>query len=128
MGGTTVSTFLADLDIWPLVVMLLPYFFLFRKHGNEVRRKRLASLYHAIIVFLVTACAGAVVAFGLTDAFLLVVVLVLSVASWVFRSHVFPYRLSCPGCGRAYNLLSEDLRTVYVLDDHLCEACRGSSE
>lgn len=128
MSGTTVSAFLADLDIWPLVIMLLPYFFLFRKYGNEVRRKRLASLYHAIIVFLITASGAAVVAFELSDAYLLGAVVVLSLAAWVFRRHVFPYQLTCPGCGRTYNLLSSDLRTVYVLDDHLCEACRTPSE
>jgi hypothetical protein len=128
MTGTTVSSFIADLDIWPLLVMLLPYLFLFRRRGNEVKRKRIASLSHAIIVFLITMAAGAVMSFGLSDAYLFGAVLVIAIAASILRRHVFPYQMSCPGCGRKYKLFSEDMKIVYVMDDNLCDDCRPPSE
>ena len=124
MTGTTVSEWIASLDIWPLVVMLIPYFFVFRRYGDEVRTKRLASLFHAIGLFFVTATAAAVVALELTDAYLLVALLLVASAAYVFRARVFPYRLSCPRCGHAYNVFSSDMKIVYVMDDHLCDQCR----
>ncbi|MFW5690150.1 MAG: hypothetical protein ACOC1U_11315, partial [Spirochaetota bacterium] len=115
-------------DIWPLVVMLVPYFFIFRKHGNEARTKRLASLYQAIAVFIVTTAAAAVVAFDLTDAHLTGAVVLVAIAAYALRRHLVPYQFSCPECGRAYNLFSEDLRIVYVMDDNLCDSCRSAAE
>ena len=126
MTGNTLSTWIADLDIWPLVVMLLPYFFLFRKHGAEVRVKRLASLYHALMVFVITSAAGLIAALDLTDTWLAPAVGVVAIAAYVLRRQVFPYRLSCPGCGRAYNPFSADLKVIYVMDDDLCDACRST--
>ncbi|MFW5880131.1 MAG: hypothetical protein ACOCU9_00725 [Spirochaetota bacterium] len=80
------------------------------------------------LVFLVTTSAVAVVLFDLSDAYLLAAVFVVSLAAWLLRKQVFPYRLSCPQCGRRLSILSPDALTIYAMDDNLCDECRPASE
>jgi hypothetical protein len=122
--GNAVSQWIGDLGIWPLVVMVVPSIMLFRKRGREAIRKQKATLYHAIIVFLVCAAATVIVSRELSDLYLAGAVVVIAVGAVVLRKHVFPYRLRCPECGRRHDLFSREIRNVYVMDDNLCDACR----
>ncbi len=128
MTGMAVSEWIASLDIWPLVVMLLPYFFLFRSHGQESKAKRFASLSHAIAVFAITSVAALVLALGLSDAYLFAAIALVAAGAYALRERMFPYRLSCPQCGRKYELFTSDFRIVYLMDDHLCDDCRALNE
>jgi len=78
-------------------------------------------------VFLVTVIAGTVANFGLTDTYLLLGVAVVAVAAYVLRKRMFPYRLTCPTCGRKHDIFSAEFKNVYVMDDDLCDACRAES-
>lgn len=127
MNGTAVSQWIAELGIWPLIVMLLPSLMLFRKHGPAANRKRLASLYQAIAVFLVTIVAGTVTNFGLTDIYLVPGVAAVAVGAYLLRKRMFPYRLTCPACGRKHDIFTGEFKNVYVMDDDLCDACRDAS-
>ncbi len=127
MNGTAVSQWITDLGIWPLIVMLLPNLMLFRKLGQAATKKRTASLYQAIAVFLVTIVAGTVTNFGLTDTYLVVGVAVVAVAAYLLRKRMFPYRSTCPECGRKHNIFSAEFKNIYVMDDDLCDACRTAS-
>lgn len=127
MSGTVVSQWIAELGIWPLIVMLLPSLMLFRKHGPAANRKRLASLYQAIAVFLVTIVAGTVTNFGLTDIYLVPGVAAVAVGAYLLRKRMFPYRLTCPACGRKHEIFTGEFKNVYVMDDDLCDACRNAS-
>ncbi|MFW6288961.1 MAG: hypothetical protein ACOC2Q_04190 [Spirochaetota bacterium] len=123
-----VSEWIAGLDIWPLVLMLIPYFFLFRSRGQESREKRFASLAHAIAVFAITSVAALVLALGLTDAYLFAAIALVAALAYALRERVFPYRLSCPQCNRRYELFTSDFKIVYLMDDHLCDDCRAANE
>ena len=127
MNGTAISQWITGLGIWPLVIMLLPNLMVFRKHGQAATKKRTASLYQAIAVFLVTVIAGIVANFGLTDTYLLLGVAVVAVAAYLLRKRMFPYRLNCPTCGRKHDIFSAEFKNVYVMDDDLCDACRAES-
>lgn len=127
MNGTAVSQWITDLGIWPLIVMLLPNLMLFRKQGQASTKKRTASLYQAIAVFLVTIVAGTVTNFGLTDTYLVVGVAVVAVAAYLLRNRMFPYRSTCPECGRKHDIFSAEFKNIYVMDDDLCDACRTAS-
>ena len=127
MNGTAVSQWIMELGIWPLVVMVLPNLMVFRKYGPAATKKRVASIYQAIAVFLVTLVAGGVVNFGLTDASLFVGIAVIAAGAYLLRKQMFPYRLTCPECDRKHNILSGEIKNVYVMDDHLCDACRTAS-
>lgn len=124
MNQTVISQTIADAGIWPLVVMLVPYVLIFRRHGAEANKKRLASLLHAIAVFLVTIGATIIMSLGLSDIYLLIPIIGIALGSYFARAQMFPYRLTCPSCGKRYNLLSDDFKIVYVMDDNLCEDCR----
>jgi 8-oxo-dGTP diphosphatase len=126
MDGTAVSTWIADLGIWPLVVMVLPTVFLFRRHGAGNGRKRLASLYQAIGVFLISTIAATVIALDLTDIYLLGGVLVIGLVAFLLRRRVFPYRRTCPECGHEHKIFTEEFKNIYVMDDDLCDNCRAT--
>jgi len=125
MGNTAISEWIAGLGVYPLLVMLVPSITLFRKRGREVMVKQTASVLHAIIVFLITAAAMAIVAYELSDLLMIPVVLVIGGAAYLLRKRVFPYRLTCPECGRRHALFSAEFRNVYVMDDSLCNECRA---
>jgi hypothetical protein len=128
MNGMAASEWIAGLDVWPLVVMLIPYFFLFRSRGQESKAKRFASLSHAIAVFVITSVAALVLALGLTDAYLFAAIVLVAAGAYALRERMFPYRLSCPQCNRKYELFTADFRIVYLMDDHLCDDCRAANE
>jgi 8-oxo-dGTP diphosphatase len=121
MNGNEISLWITGLKMWPLIVVLVPNL-LFRKYGKAASRKRMASLYHAIAVFLITTTAGFIVARELTDKYLLAGTALVIVLMVVFRKRVFPYRLTCAGCSKRL-----DSKTIYFLDDNLCPACLAAT-
>jgi 8-oxo-dGTP diphosphatase len=120
MNGNEISLWIFGLKMWPLVVVLVPNL-LFRKYGKAASRKRMASLYHAIAMFLITTTAGFVVAKNLTDIYLLAGTALVVILMVVFRDRAVPYRLTCAGCNTKL-----ELKTIYFLDDDLCPACLAS--
>jgi len=122
MHGNDISLWIAELKLWPLIVVLALNL-LFRKYGAAATRKRMSSLYHAIAVFLIISMAGFVVARGLTDIYLYAGVAVVVVLFIIFRKRVFPYQLSCPLCH-----VRLDFKTIYFIDDNLCASCRDGEK
>lgn len=106
--------------------MVLPNLLVFRKYGRAAMKKRVASVYHAIAVFLITIVAASVVSFGLSDYYLALGVGVIGIAAYLLRKRMFPYRLTCPKCGRKHDLFSAEFKNVYVMDDDLCDVCRAA--
>jgi len=119
LNGTTVSAWIAQAGIWPLIVVLVPNL-MFRRYGQAAVKKRMASLLQAIAVFVITTLAAFVMERELTDLVLFIGILIVAVALYILRDKVFPYRLSCPECG-----VRLDFRTIYFMDDHLCVDCRA---
>ena len=127
MSGTAISQWIADLGIWPLIVMLLPNLMLFRKHGQAAAKKRIASLYQDNAVFTDMVVLCVVATFELTDTYLFFAAVVVAAGAYLLRKKMFPYRLTCPECDRKHDLFSSEFKNVYVMDDHLCDACRTAS-
>lgn len=119
MNGLTISAWIADLGIWPLVVVLVPNL-MFRKYGQGASKKRMSSLFQAIAVFLITTVAAFVVERQLSDKYLLAGIAVVIVVLVIFREKVFPYRLTCVECDDKL-----DLKTIYFMDDNLCVSCHS---
>ena len=124
MENAVVSKWVFDLGIWPLLLSLLPYLLIFRRHGKEAIRKQTASLLHTVAIFLISTAAGLISLVDASDLFLLLAVAVVGTLLYIFRSRTFPYRLTCPECGHRHNLLSAEIQNTYVMDDDLCEECR----
>ena len=119
MNGNTVSVWIAELKMWPLIVVLIPNL-MFRRYGQAAGKKRMSSLFQAITVFLITTIAQLVAARGLTDNYLYIGVAVVAVLLYIFRERVFPYRLSCAECDARL-----DFKTIYFMDDNLCTDCHS---
>ncbi|MDF1566436.1 MAG: hypothetical protein P1P77_00290 [Spirochaetaceae bacterium] len=122
MNGNAISIWIAELGIWPLVVVLVPNL-MFRKYGQSAGKKRMASLLQAIAVFVITTAAAFVVERELTDIYLFGAVAVVAVVLFLYRGKVFPYRLTCAECETKL-----DFRTIYFMDDNLCVDCRRKKD
>lgn len=120
MDNNTVSLWIAGLGIWPLVIVLVPNLF-FRRYKQPTSKKRMASLYQAIAVFIITTVAAFIADRGLTDVYLYAGILIVAVILFFMRARVFPYRLNCGKCG-----IRLDMRAIYFMDDNLCETCRSA--
>ena len=122
MTGNTVSLWVAELGIWPLVVVLLPNL-LFRRYGQQAGTKRMASLYQAIAIFAITTAASFVSVRELTDFYFFIAVGVVIVVVLLLRKRIFPYRLTCVECDAKL-----DFETIYFRDANLCISCRKAAE
>ncbi len=120
MTSNTVSIWVASLDIWPLVIVLVPNL-MFRRYGNRSGKKRMASLLQAIAVFAITTGAGFVAVRELTDLYFYIITAVVIVVLVIFRAKVFPYRRSCIACGAKL-----DIETIYFREPDLCISCRAA--
>ena len=121
MTGNQVSLWIADLGVWPLIVVLIPNLF-FRRYGSGGGPKRMASLYQAIATFAITTTAAFIAERRLTDLYLYLGIAAVAAVLIIFRSRVFPYRRTCPECGTRL-----DIKTIYFIDSHLCPPCRSKT-
>jgi len=118
----TVSLWVAELGIWPLIAVLVPNL-MFRRFGQATAEKRKASLYQAIAVFLITTLAASVVKSELTDIYFYVGLVVILLVLIILRGKIFPYRLNCVSCEG-----SLDIKTIYFMDNNLCVDCRAKKD
>ncbi len=114
-----VSSWLAGLGIWPLVIVLIPNL-LFRKYGQSAGKKRMSSLFQAIAVFVITTVAAFIVEKELSDKYLFLAVAIVAIVLYMLRARVFPYKLKCVECDTAL-----DFKTIYFMDDNLCTDCHS---
>ena len=128
MTSIAVSRWIADLGIWPLIVVLFPYVIVLRRRGPESQKKKVATVIHAVGLFVLLVAAATIIEFGLSDLLLVPVVAALAAAGYRYRDRAFPYRLSCPECGARHAILSEGFTNFYAMDDNLCDDCRGKRE
>lgn len=118
MDTLKISSLLLDSGLWPLIVVLVINL-TFRKYGKAAAVKRMACLYHALAVFVITSLAALIVKWHLNDLYLgLGTILVIAVMI-VCKKQVFPYRRTCAACSTQL-----DLKTIYYMDDNLCSLCR----
>jgi len=105
--------------------MLVPVVFILKRHGRAAQSKRVAALMQAIAVFVFTSCAAIILATGLTDIYLVPALLAVAIAAYLLRKRMFPYRLTCPACGKRHDLFTADFKNIYIYDDNLCVDCRS---
>jgi len=118
MNTDAVSQWIARFGLWPLIVVLIPHLMFF-SYGQAMGKKRRASLYQAIVIFLITILAAFIVEYGLRDIHFYAGLAVVLLASAVFRKKLFPYRLNCADCERGLNI-----KAIYFIDGNLCVDCR----
>ncbi len=117
----SVSSWIFNLGMWPLIVALVLNL-MFRRYGKAAIKKRMASLYHTLSVFAVTAMAAFIVQKGLNDTILAIGVLIVLGVLIILRKKAFPYQLTCAECATRL-----DIQTIYFMDNNLCSNCNALS-
>ena len=70
------------MGLWPLIVFIVPNLF-FRKYNSKSAKKRLANLYQAITVFVITTSAAFIADKKAGDKYLFLVIAVLAVLLYI---------------------------------------------
>jgi 8-oxo-dGTP diphosphatase len=89
-----------------------------RRYQKTSQRKRLATLYLAILVLAWMVLVIVVVAFGWPDWLLIPFTLALAGVGAVFHRHTFPFRFRCARCGKQL-----EAKRIVFFDSNTCEAC-----
>lgn len=112
-----VSGFVVAYFYW-LFIAILVVNLLQRKYRKEVLKKRAATLYIAVAVFLFYIYAYGVIHFNLSDLFLLPYVAVAATLFTVYRRTLFPFAYRCRRCRQPM-----DYSRILYFDSNLCASC-----
>ncbi|MFP4300399.1 MAG: hypothetical protein ACLFQZ_00095 [Spirochaetaceae bacterium] len=94
-----ISNFIAEHFFWVFLAVFFLNLLQKRRH-ERAQRKRFATLYLGSAVFLIYVAGLSIVEFGLTDIWLLPVVLIVGGVLYRYREHTFPFTLYCRETGQ----------------------------
>jgi hypothetical protein len=117
-----VAKFIADNFYWVFLGVLAMNVFS-RKHQRTARKKRMAILFLAIIIFGLYCAGILIVQFELSDYLLLIYVAIAAPIMYIFREKILPFRFKCREC-RA----SMDFNDIAFHDSNLCAKCRERAQ
>ncbi len=89
-----------------------------RKQRERGMKKRSATLYQAILVFILYVGASVIKAEGLEPKWIIVPLAVIAVALYFFRERIIPYKTKCINCGARL-----DMNQMFLYDANLCSKC-----
>jgi len=117
-----ISEFVVKYFNWVFLALLALNLFQ-RRYGAKARKKRFATLYIAIAVFLFFTLANSLVSFKLPEWLLLAYLPVIGIAGWFLRDHLFPFRFKCSSCSATLNF------DQFIFNDaNLCTDCAAKAE
>ena len=119
---TPVSSYLAESLQWVFIAVLVLNMTQ-RRHQTYAERKRFATLYIALLVFVLFLTSQAVVLYGGRDWMLVPVVVVLVGVGYYFRSRVWPFRLHCVKTGKRLTW-----QEIMYHDSNVCEEARNTED
>lgn len=117
-----VSNFIVSYFYW-LFLAILVVNLMQRRYRAKAQRKRFATLYIAILVFVLYIYAFTLIRFNLSDWLLLIYGGAAGVLIGVYRRAFLPFALHCVSCGAT---LPFD-RVVYA-DNNLCADCEAKAD
>lgn len=117
-----VAKFIADNFYWVFLGVLALNVFS-RKHQRTARKKRMAILFLAIIIFGLYCTGILIVQFGLSDYLLLLYAAVAAPIMYIFREKILPFRFKCRTCSA-----SMDFNDIAFHDSNQCAKCREKEE
>ena len=112
-----VSKFIVDNFYW-LLLAILALNEMQRRYRAEVAKKRLATLYLAIMVFVLYMYAYGLIRLNLTDLLLLAYLALAAALIDVFRKTFLPFKLRCTDCGKSLSF-----NNVMFSDSNRCDSC-----
>ncbi len=115
--GNPVSQFVSQNFYWVFIAILVVNL-LQRKYRRAAFKKRNATLYLAIAVFLFSVCAVGIVSLKISDYYLLIYAGIAIPVFIVFRKTLLPFTLRCRDCRETL-----DFNRVLYADSNLCANC-----
>ncbi len=89
-----------------------------RRHGRLAEKKRFATLYLAIAVFLLQLWSGFIHMQGFSDIWLIPGTLVVFGIVIYFRQYTFPFRFLCKASGKRLDMKTFLYRDSNILDEY----------
>lgn len=106
------ANWVAERFYWAMIIILIINL-MQRRYQNTAQKKRFATLYLAMGVFVVYVAAELVRNYGMTDLVFLIVAVAVVAVLVVFRSRTFPFRLRSSRDGRWHTF-----NEILFDDDH----------
>lgn len=106
--------------LYYLLIALLVFNLLQRKHLKTGAKKRQATLYLAIVVLVLMTAAVLIMRFNFSESLLLPVILSAALLVFSKRDRFIPFQINCLKCGQRLGWQ----RFLYH-DSNLCEPCES---
>lgn len=117
-----ISEFIAG-NFYYLFLAILVVNLFQRKHQKKSPKKRFATLFLAIGVFIFYTAAQLFRNFEISDAFLFPVAAVIIYVFYRYRERLFPFTTKCKKCGKTL-----DYNQILFNDSNLCGDCEEPEE
>ncbi|MDC7233497.1 MAG: hypothetical protein PQJ58_09715 [Spirochaetales bacterium] len=89
-----------------------------RRYRERGTKKRSATLYQAILIFIVYIGATVIREEGFEVKWIIVPLAVVAAAIYFFRDRILPYKRNCVNCGAKLNM-----NQIFLFDANLCADC-----
>lgn len=89
-----------------------------RRYRGRGAGKRSATLYQAILIFIVYIGATVIREEGFEVKWIIIPLAVVAAAIYFFRDRILPYKRNCVNCGAKLNM-----NQIFLYDANLCEKC-----
>ena len=113
----TVTTFVSKNILYLLLAVLVLNMFQ-RRYQKHAQKKRIATLYIAILVLALMVGTALIEYLDLPDILFLPLLAALVLIGYRFRKQVFPFRLNCRLCGERLSG-----KRILFFDSNTCEKC-----
>lgn len=117
-----ISQFIVEYFNWVFLGILALNLFQ-RRQGKNAQKKRYASLYIAIGVFLVYTFANGLLYFKLAEWYLAPFGIAIVAGAFLLRKWLFPFRIRCASCAKALTF-----EQIVYRDSNLCDDCTPKIE
>ncbi|HUX20172.1 MAG TPA: hypothetical protein VMW69_02965 [Spirochaetia bacterium] len=117
-----VSNFIVSYFYWVFLAILVVNL-MQRRYREKAQRKRFASLYIAILVFVLYIYAFGVIRLNVSELFLLIYAAAAGLLLWSYRKTFLPFSFRCRSCKKP---LTFD-RFAYA-DSNLCAECQEKAD
>ncbi len=91
---------------------------LVQRHRGRGNTKRTATVFQAILVFIIYIGAMVIQEEGLEKKWIAIPFAVVALALYLFRPRILPYKLHCRNCGTRLTASQ-----IFMHDSNLCAAC-----
>ena len=89
-----------------------------RRYRGRGTKKRSATLYQAILIFIVYIGATIIREESLEVKWIIVPLIIVAGAIYFFRDRILPYKRNCVNCDAKLNM-----NQIFIYDANLCENC-----